>query len=70
MSGLDAGQGPERAGPPDLDVELEPGDVLVVPARWWHRVDTLEHAFAVNRWWALERLGRLFRRRAPARAQK
>jgi lysine-specific demethylase 8 len=70
MSGLDAGRGPERAGPPDLDVVLEPGDVLVVPERWWHHVDTLEPAFAVNRWWKLQRLGRWLRRRARTRDQK
>ena len=51
MSRLDAGKGPEAAGPPDLDVELGPGDVLYLPSRWWHRVDTLTDAIAVNRWW-------------------
>ncbi|HEY8210136.1 MAG TPA: cupin-like domain-containing protein [Myxococcaceae bacterium] len=62
MSALDAGQGPEGAGEPDLDVVLEPGDLLVVPAGWWHHVHTLEPALAINRWWRLERFGRLLRR--------
>lgn len=65
MSALDVGGSPDGPGSPDLDLVLEPGDLLVIPARWWHRVDTLDDAIAVNRWWVLERLGRLVRRLAP-----
>ena len=30
--------------------ELEAGDVLYLPAFWWHRVETLSDALAVNVW--------------------
>lgn len=62
MSALDAGDGPDAAGPPDLDVTLDAGDVLVLPPKWWHRVDTLTDSIAVNRWWALDKLGTFLRK--------
>jgi hypothetical protein len=61
MSRLDAGRGVEAAGPPDFDWQLDPGDLLVLPSGWWHRVDTLSDAIAVNRWWRFHALGRLLR---------
>ncbi len=64
MSALDAGRGPEAAGPPDVDLVTGPGDLVFVPAGWWHRVDTLSPAIAVNRWWQLDGLGRALRRLA------
>jgi len=33
-------------------VELGPGDVLFLPAYWWHHVETLEPAVMVNFWWS------------------
>jgi len=62
MSALDAGRGPEAAGPPDIDWVLDTGDLLFLPKRWWHRVDTLSDSISVNRWWRLGPLRRLFRR--------
>lgn len=58
MSKLDAGRGPDEAGEPDQDLILDPGDVLLLPHGWWHRVDTLTDAIAVNRWWRFPALGR------------
>jgi hypothetical protein len=62
MSAIDAGRGPEAAGTPDVDLVLDAGDLLVVPSGWWHRVDTLTDAIAVNRWWGFDALGRVLRR--------
>ena len=61
MSALDVGDGPDAAGPPDMDVVLEAGDILVLPANWWHRVDTLSPSIAVNRWWSLGKLTKFIR---------
>lgn len=30
---------------------LAPGEMLYLPARWWHHVRSLEHAISVNFWW-------------------
>jgi lysine-specific demethylase 8 len=65
MSGHDVHRGVDDAGEPALDIVLEPGDVLALPPRWWHRVDTLEPSIAVNRWWRAERLGKLVGRVLP-----
>lgn len=62
MSNLDVGDGPDAAGPPDLDITLEAGDVLLLPANWWHRVDTLTASIAVNRWWAFDKIRKIFRK--------
>ncbi len=34
-----------------LDVELRAGDVLFLPAHWWHTVETPEFTIAANYWW-------------------
>ncbi len=45
-----------RATP--IEVELGPGEVLFLPAFWWHEVETLEPSLMLNWWWPprLERL--------------
>jgi hypothetical protein len=30
--------------------ELEPGDVLFIPSRWWHHARAIEHCISVNFW--------------------
>ena len=30
---------------------LEPGELLYLPARWWHHVRSLDDAISVNFWW-------------------
>jgi SAM-dependent methyltransferase len=37
-------------GPPPLEVLLEPGDILYLPAGWWHQVSQSDWTVAVN-WW-------------------
>ncbi len=45
-----------------LDVELRAGDVLFLPAHWWHTVETPELTIAANYWWGhTERERRLAR---------
>jgi hypothetical protein len=58
----------DEAVAPDFDFLLEPGDMLVVPNKWWHHVLTVEASVSVNRWWALPRLGRAISRVLPAAA--
>jgi hypothetical protein len=41
-----------RATP--IEVELEPGDVIFVPAFWWHFVRSLSISISINRWWRQE----------------
>lgn len=42
---------------PDLDLQqsyqaiLEPGDVLYIPAKWWHAVTSVDFSISVNAWW-------------------
>jgi len=35
-----------------LVAELEPGDAIYIPRRWWHHVRTLAVSTSVNFWWA------------------
>jgi HSPB1-associated protein 1 len=40
--------------PPDYDIILEPGDILVVPKHYWHFVITVDEiSLSVNRWCSL-----------------
>jgi lysine-specific demethylase 8 len=43
---------PKLSGIETLVAELEPGDAIYIPRRWWHHVRTLESAVSVNYWWA------------------
>lgn len=43
---------PKLRGVETLVTELEPGDAIYIPRRWWHHVRTLEVSVSVNYWWA------------------
>src|SRR5262249_51807275 len=32
--------------------ELQPGDTIYIPRRWWHHVRTLATSLSINHWWA------------------
>ena len=34
-----------------VDVVLAPGDMLYVPPRWWHYVQSLDRSCSVSFWW-------------------
>jgi Cupin-like domain len=40
-----------RLNAPCLETILEPGEVLFLPAFWWHNVISLDSAISVNYWW-------------------
>jgi hypothetical protein len=40
-----------RLNAPCLETILEPGDVLFVPALWWHHVISIDIAISINYWW-------------------
>ena len=40
-----------RLNAPCLETILEPGDVLFIPAFWWHHVTSIDVAISVNYWW-------------------
>lgn len=40
-----------RLNAPCLETILEPGDVLFVPAFWWHHVMSIDVAISINYWW-------------------
>lgn len=37
------------------EVILNPGDILIVPPKWWHYVENLELSLTVNTWIPLEK---------------
>jgi lysine-specific demethylase 8 len=39
-----------RARP--LTAELDPGDLLYLPRRWWHQMRSLDFSISVSTWWA------------------
>jgi len=67
---VDGGVGPEGAGTPDVDLLLEPGDMLLVPVGWWHHVVTMSSSVSVNRWWAFPKLGKAVGKVLPARTTR
>ena len=40
-----------RLDAPCLEAVLEPGDILFLPALWWHNVLSIDAAISVNYWW-------------------
>ena len=40
-----------QARPPIYQAILHPGDVLYIPAKWWHHVKSLDTSASVNVWW-------------------
>lgn len=40
-----------RLDAPCLEATLEPGDILFLPAFWWHNVVSLDASISVNYWW-------------------
>jgi ribosomal protein L16 Arg81 hydroxylase len=43
---------PKMRGVEPWIAELDPGDAIYIPRRWWHHVRTLAISMAVNYWWA------------------
>lgn len=45
-----------------IEVTLTPGEVLFIPANWWHEVSALsdDYICSVNRFWKVAPIGRLF----------
>lgn len=43
---------PAMEGLSRLVADLNPGDAVYIPRRWWHHVRTLEPCVSVNFWWA------------------
>lgn len=43
---------PKLRGVETLVAELQSGDAIYIPRRWWHHVRTLEPSVSVNYWWA------------------
>ena len=43
---------PRLADVHPMVAELEPGDTLYIPRRWWHHGRTLELSLSMNHWWA------------------
>ena len=39
------------SSPPAIECTLNPGDVLFIPAKWWHHVRSLTRSVSVNAWW-------------------
>jgi lysine-specific demethylase 8 len=37
--------------PSPIEFILTPGDVLFIPAKWWHHVRSLSRSVSVNAWW-------------------
>jgi hypothetical protein len=48
-----------------MEVTLEPGEVLFIPANWWHECSSLSEDYncSINRFWKVSQLSRLFTNR-------
>jgi len=42
---------PEYAGVRFFDCVLEAGDMLYLPPRWWHYVQSMDRSFSLSIWW-------------------
>lgn len=43
---------PRYAGARVASFDLQPGELLYLPGRWWHHVRSLDPSFSINWWWA------------------
>jgi len=48
---VDASAFPRFAEAPYVDVVLGEGEVLYIPPRWWHFIESRETSFSVSFWW-------------------
>jgi lysine-specific demethylase 8/hypoxia-inducible factor 1-alpha inhibitor (HIF hydroxylase) len=55
----------KTALPHQVDVVLAPGEVLFIPANWWHEVRSVSEGYicSINRFWKVAPLSRLFTNR-------
>lgn len=37
--------------PMAIECQIEPGDILYIPSKWWHHVTSLDTSISVNVWW-------------------
>lgn len=51
LDNLDLERFPAVALAKPLRCVLEPGDVLFIPAHWWHHVTSLDMCISINYWW-------------------
>jgi lysine-specific demethylase 8 len=49
---VDEGAYPGFSQAPYTDVVLEAGDMLYMPPKWWHYVQSLSVSFSVSFWWS------------------
>lgn len=35
----------------EADVILGPGDVIYIPKKWWHYVESLDTSLSISMWW-------------------
>lgn len=40
-----------KEAPIATECQLEPGDILYIPSKWWHHVTSLDTSISVNVWW-------------------
>lgn len=52
LHAVDTGLYPGFQQAPYVDVALQPGDVLYMPPKWWHFVQSLTVSFSVSFWWS------------------